>query len=214
MKPRKFDSKKRYLISFIIGTLVFSLIFLISYSLSYVELQRISNVQIDVGYEIFQDKLEYSLFNKSICNESYFDQISTDLGFQGRIIDDLERKLGKRDKNVILMKKFYTLIELEHFEFVNQFNAQCKAEINTILFFYSNNESQIKESEEAGLILGTLGSKEANLTIYSFDVDLKSVLVDGLEAKYQVTKTPAVIVNGQAKIFSFKNIDEIERYLN
>lgn len=213
MEKRKFENKNRYLISIIIGTFIFLLVFAISYSISYFELQRVSNLQVGVGYDIFKDKLDYSFFNESICDKESFDKISQDLSFQGRIIDDLEKKLGKQNEDVLLRKQFYALIELEHLEFVKAYNAKCGNKIDTILFFYSNNNSELKESEEAGRILGAVYSRNENLIIYSFDVDLSSNLVDKLENRYNITKTPMIVINEKTKV-GVNNILEIERYLS
>ena len=213
MEQRKFESKNRYLISLVIGTLVFLLVFAISYSVSYFELQRVSNLQVGVGYDIFKDKLDYSFFKEDICGTESFEKVSQDLGFQGRIIDDLERKFGKQDEDVLLRKQFYSLIELEHFEFVKTYNEKCGNKIDTILFFYSNNASEIEDSEEAGRILGVVSSRNDNLIIYSFDIDLDSDLVDKLEKNYNITNPPVAVINEKAKIGLPANIQEIERHL-
>jgi len=212
MEQRKFESKNRYMISLIIGTVIFLLIFAVSYSISYFELQRVSNIQVGIGYDIFKDKLDYSFFNEPICDKASFDKVSQDLGFQGRIIDDLERKLGKQNEDVLLRKQFYSLIELEHLEFVKEFNQKCREKVDTILFFYTNNVSELKDSEEAGRILGIIYNRNENLTIYSFDVDLESDLVDKLENKYNITETPSIVINEKTKI-RVNNISEIEKYL-
>ena len=214
MEQRKFASKKRYVAAIIIGTLAFLLVFTVSYSLSYLELQRVSSLQTGIGYGIFEDKLDYSFFNMSICDTGSFDKISQDLGFQGRIIDDLERKLGKQDEGVLVRKKFYSLIEIEHLEFVKTINLKCGKEIDTILFFYSNKESEISASEETGRILGVLFSRNEDLMIYSFDVDLASELVNKLEKKYNITNSPVIVINEKTKIEMPVNINEIEKYLN
>lgn len=212
MEQRKFESKNRYVISIIIGTIVFLLIFAVSYSISYLEFQRVSNLQVGVGYNIFKDKLDYSFFNANICGIESFEKISQDLGFQGRIIDDIEKKFGKQNEDVLLRKQFYSLIEIEHFEFVKEFNQKCRGNIDTILFFYSNNASEIEASEEAGRILGIVHNRNENLIIYSFDVDLNSDLVDKLENKYGITETPLVVINEKTKI-RVNSISEIEKYL-
>ena len=215
MEQRKFESKNRYLISLVIGTLVFLLVFAISYSVSYFEFQRVSNLQVGVGYDIFKDKLDYSFFKENICGTESFEKVSQDLGFQGRIIDDLERKMGKKDENVLLRKKFYSLIEIEHFDFVNAFNQECGKKYNTILFFYSNNASEADASEESGRILGVVHNRyEKNLTIYSFDVDLASDLIDKLKNKYNITDSPVAVINEQVQVKLPANIIEIEKYLN
>lgn len=215
-KPRAFLSKKRYIAAVVIATIAFLFVFAVSYSLSYLEFQRISNLQTGVGYDIFEDKLDYSFFGSSLCNTTSFEKVSQDLRFQGVIIDELERKLGKQDENVLLRKKFYSLIEIEHFEFVKEFNLKCNSKINTILFFYSNNKSKIDQADEAGKILGVVSNKNNNLIIYSFDFDLNSDLVNKIEAKYNITDSdvPVIIINGEIKLNMPSNIKEIEKYLS
>src|SRR3990172_5594780 len=212
-KPREFSSKKRYVLAFIIGTILFLLIFLISYSISYFEINRVSGLQTDISYNIFEDRLDYSFFNEPVCSAGSFEKISQDLGFQGRIIDDLETKLGKQDKAVLARKKFYTLVELEHLEFVKLINERCDGTVNTILFFYSNNKSEIDISEEAGRILGVVHQRNINLVIYSFDVDLNSDLVNKLKNKYNVADSPIAVINEKVQVKLPANILEIEKHL-
>ena len=213
MENRKIKSKKRYVLAFIIGTLIFILGFVLTYSFSYIEYQRISNVQSQISYEIFNDKLDSSLFGEDICSVESFRRVSEDLGFQGRIIDDLERKFGKQDKRVLFRKQFYTLIELEHFEFVKEINEKCSSDIQTILFFYSNDEKIIGEAETAGELLGAVSSRNQNLVIYSFDIDLKSDLITSLKEKYEIKEPLTIIINEQNIVIAPENILEIEKYL-
>jgi len=213
MKERKIQSKKRYLLAFLIGTAIFILIFSLSYAISYLEFRRISNLQEDLAYDIFEDKLDYSLFDEGICANESFDRVSRDLGFQGRIIDDLERKLGKNNENVLFRKKFYTLIELEHFEFVKLLNERCNLEIQTILFFYSNSGPNLELSEEVGKLLDVVHNRNENLMIYSFDIDLGSYLTEKLKEKYMIDKSPTLIINEEVKVENPQNISDIEKHL-
>jgi hypothetical protein len=210
---RTIQSKKRYLFAFLIGTFIFLFGFSLTYSISYLEFQRISNFQETTSYNIFQDKLEHSLFNEDICSINTFKKISEDLGFQGRIIDDLEKKFGKNNKEVLFKKKFYSLVELEHFEFINQINKECEKNIPTILFFYSNLDKDLEKGEDAGRILGVISERNKDLIIYSFDINLDSDLVKKLLEKYNIKKSPTIIINGKEKVENFKNINNVEKYL-
>ena len=214
MAGRGFQSGKRYVISLLIGTIIFLSIFVASYSISYLEFQRVSNLQVSVGYDIFKDKLDYSLFGKEVCTEESFDQVSRDLGFQGRIIDDLEEKMGKDNENVLFRKKFYTLIELEHFEFVKLLNDMCNRTVQTILFFYSNEDTEFGNSEKVGKLLGVVHSRAEDLMIYSFDINLDSDLIEKLKEKYDIEKSPTLIINEDVKVENPQNILGIEKYLD
>ena len=212
---RKFQSKRRYLYALIIGTLIFIIGFAITYSVAYIEYQRVISLQDPISYQIFQDKIQYSLFGKNICSENSHAQISKDLSIQGSFIANMEDKLGKNDKNVLFRKKFYSLIELEHFEFVKTINKECNKSINTILFFYSNEPSDIKQAEKTGAILGALYNKnQNNLVIYSFDINLKSEIINLLKDKYNITQSPTIIINNHHVIYDLNNIDQIQPILN
>jgi len=213
MANRSIQSGRRYVLAFIIGTVLFFGGFLIVNSLSYLEYQRISNLQDQLAYKIFEDKLGYSLFGQEICSDDAYRKISEDLGFQGRIIDDLERKFGKEDARVLERKKFYSLILLEHFEFVNLINQECGKNIHTILFFYSNDPKYLTQSEDLGRMLGTVYGRNDNLVIYSFDVDLDSEVIKDLKDKYFIQEPLEILIDGDIKLKGVKSIDEIEQHL-
>ena len=213
MKTRPIQSKKRYLISFIIAVVIFALIFGISYSISYLEFQRVSNLQDQSAYQIFEDKIAQSFFKGNLCSYESFDKISQDLNFQGRMIEEMEKKFGKNDASVLFRKKFYTLVQLEHFDFVNLINKNCNVTNQVILFFYSNNPDETKDSERVGNLIGFVATKYPNLMVYSFDLNLESNLISNLKKKYNITKSPSLIVENNF-IFDPQNSDEIEEYLN
>lgn len=214
MESRDFINKKRYLYAFLIGTSLFILIFILAYSISNLEFKRVSVMQGNTAYEIFEDKLSNSFFGEKVCSNESFARISNDLGFQGRIIDDLERKLGKTNEEVLSQKKFYTLIEIEHFEFVQQLNKDCKSKVHTILFFYSNAEDYASKSEDVGKLLGVVASDNSDLFIYSFDVNLNSELIQKLKTKYNIT-APAIIIDEKIslKFNEISDIGQLEEYL-
>jgi len=212
---REIISKRRYFYAFVIGTVIFLIGFGITYSVAYFEYQRISNLQDPLSYEIFKNKLEYSLFEKDICSEDVETQISQDLAFQGSIISKLEEKLGKQDESVLFRKKFYSLVLLEHLEYIREYNEKCKGKYNTILFFYSNEKGEIEKSEELGKILSVLAERnEDNLFIYSFDYNLDSELIGLLKQKYNVFSAPYIVLNEETVFTSINNIDEIEDLLD
>jgi hypothetical protein len=204
---------KRLIQAILIGTLIFFLGFVITTSISYLQFQRISTIQEETTYNIFKDKLNYEFFKGDICKKEFFSKISEELGFQGVIIDDLEKRLGKENQKVLLRKKLYTLVEVEHFEFVNNLNTQCNSNISTILFFYSNEKSNLDKSEETGMILDSVYRRNDNLIIYSFDINLNDQIITQLKEKYKIKTSPTVIINNNKKLEN-PSIDEIGKYLN
>lgn len=210
MEKRKL-STKRYFLAFFIGTGIFLLGFLFTYSVAYFEFQRASNLQSLSSYEIFQNKLKYTLFNTNICSNEGYIEISEDLRFQGGLIGDLEAKMGKDNSDVLFRKKYYTLVLLEHYELVKIINEKCNKSIHTILFFYSNEDEDLKESEKMGNILGVLSQRYPNnLVIYSFDKNLDSDLIRLLKYRHEVTTPQLAIIDEEHRFESIGNIKELE----
>ena len=211
---REFTSKRRYLYAFLMGTAIFLIGFGITHGIAYMEYQRVVGMQDPLSYQIFQDKLQYSLFGEDICAEDTFQKISHDLNFQGQLIGDIEDTLGKNNKDVLFRKKFFTLIQLEHLEYIKLLNEECNKSINTILFFYSNEEEDIEESVELGELLSPVYQRnQENLALYSLDLNLDSEIMRKLKQKYNITRS-IVIVNEEERLTEINNIREIENYLN
>ena len=213
MAERKIQSRLRYFLAFLIGTIIFIDIFVIAYSLSYGEFRRISNIQEELSYEIFRNKLRYSLFEEDICSADLQKKVTEDLGYQGKIIDYLERKLGKNNEEVLFSKQFYTLIELEHFDFVRKINRECNSSIPTILFFYSNGGGEVEESEDLGNLLASVYNRNPEVIIYSFDINLKSDLIEDLKKKYYIQEPLTIVINEKTKMVKPISISEVEKNL-
>ena len=215
MENRKIDSKRRYLYAFLIGTAIFITGFAITYSVAYFEFQRVTNLQGPTSYQIFQDKLQYTFFGKDICEEDSFADISRDLNYQGQIIGDMETKFGKDDEGVLFRKKFYTLIELEHLEFVSMVNKECGKDRDIILFFYSNKKEYLEKSEKLGELLGVIYQRnKEDLALYSIDINLDSEILESLREKYEIGSEPVIILNEDQRFTDISNINEIENLLD
>ena len=213
MKPRKIQSKKRYILAFVIATVIFIAGFGFTNIITYLEYQRVSSLQGPTSYQIFQDKLQYSLFGADICAEDTYLKISKDLSYQGQMIGDVEEKLGIDNPNVLFRKKFFTLIQIEHLEFVKLINQECNKDINIILFFYSNKKQDLDESKRLGDILGPIYQRnKENMVLYSLDMNLDSEIIESLKEKYNVTES-VVILNEEQRFTKINNIREIEEHL-
>ena len=122
----------------------------------------------------------------------------------------LEETFGKNNKKVQFRKIFYSLVELEHFEFINEINKKCEKDFLTILFFYSNDGRDIDKSERAGKLLDYISQKNKNLIIYSFDINLDSEIIKNLKKLYKIEESPTIIINNK-KISGNIQLGDIEK---
>jgi len=221
-KGRSFKSKRNYLLAFLIGTFVFILVVSLSYYFSYMEFSKTSVFQDRMAYSIFEDKLDYTFFHEGECSQKHFDEITQDLYRNGQIMSELERKLGKDNEVVMHRKKFYSLVEIEHLEFLQMYEENCNLSADYILFFYSNVKDEdrgidkVGESEHAGRLISTARQNNENVYVYSFDVNLGTELIEKLKGKYNVTSSaaPVAVINGEEQVSDFTNIRNIEKHLD
>ena len=210
MVKRKIKDKKRYVLSFIIGTFVFLLVLGISYSVALFQYTRVSDLQSVTAYSLFEQKSFFTFFGDDICLEENFEDVSRSLDNQGKIMDDLESKFGKSNQQVLERKKFYSVLLLEHLGYVNSYNQECEPKRNVILFFYSNMEDE-DYSGKAGRTLDNVRSQRERVLVYSFDINLESSIVERLKEEYNITFAPSIVINEQTTLiwpFSFSDIEE------
>jgi hypothetical protein len=204
---------KKLAIAFVLGTIVFVLIFLLGYAISSYKLQSVYQSQEQLRYELLSFQVEQELVDNS-CNNFDPNRFSAEMREMGNMLDLLERRLGKDDAGVLEQKKTYSLLEARHFLYLKAHNENCPNNtMPTILFFYSNTPESVDEAQKLGYMLTYLWEKNPNITIYSFEYDLDSEVVRLLKEKYHVTQSNVLVIRDQTLLNIFEKSDDIERAL-
>jgi len=200
------------LLAFLIASLLFVSGFLIGYAVSYYKLQDVYQKQNEIRYKLLGLELENKFIES--CDEFVLHSVSSELDKMGSIMSILEERFGKNDEKVIEQKKGYSLIEIRHFLNIKEYRENCKKNITTILFFYSNDKEYIDEAEKMGYILGNLKKEyPEKIMIYSFDYNLDLNILKILKHLYNVTSPNTIIINEKIKLEKLENIEEIRKYL-
>ena len=197
----------RIFLAFLIATFLFVMIFVFANSVSYLNYQNINKSNNLIERYILE-------INRSVESFSCSDQI---LYESSRKLDDvgfkmglLEKRFGKDDKRVIYQKNLYSMLEIEHLNVVKLLNERCNAELETIIFFYSNHEDLQDSSENMGKILNTYKTKYLDqVMIYSFDLNIDSDFMIKLKGIYGVETAP-IVIYGEEHKFYLENIDQLE----
>ena len=205
---------KKLITAFILGTLVFALIFILAYSISVNKMQSVYKTQEDLRYELLSFQVEQELVGNS-CEAFDANRFSGEMRKLGNILDILEKRLGKTDPSVLDQKKTYSLLEARDYLYLKQHNENCKNNtIPIILFFYSNSPEYSDEAQKLGYMLTYLWEKNSNITIYSFDYDLDSDIVRILKEKYHVTQPNVLVIRENTLMNVFEKADDIEKALD
>ncbi|NUN11923.1 hypothetical protein HUU53_04760 [Candidatus Micrarchaeota archaeon] len=137
-----------------------------------------------------------------------FDQDTSSFGAK---LDFLEKKRGRLDQGVRDLKKEFSVMQLRDYLFVSKFNEVCPQKIDSLLFFYTN--ENCPECTKQGLVGPDLKQKHPDLMIYAFDVDLNSPAVEALRELYAINSYPSIVLNGV--VFNgYQSSQEIESLLN
>ena len=196
----------RLIISFIIATFLFTIIFLFVNSVLYLNYQGASENNDAINVSLYEGNLN--------CTFEYFYNTSTLLYHSGVKIALLEDRFGKNDPAVLELKKEYTSLQFQHLALVRGFNEKCGKNLQIILFFYSNDDKTVKESEKVGYILDTLKLRYPDkLMIYAFDANLDQSDIQNEILKYNLKSFPTVILNN-VTLPRIENIKQIEEKIN
>jgi hypothetical protein len=210
MKEKREVYKGRLALAFIISNILFVLILLFSFSISYLNYQGISKQN-----TLVQQYLEEmdGFLKESTCTDQFLFESSEKLDIVGSHLSTLETRFGKNDKRVIEQKDLYNSLEIKHFELVKKLAKDCGGDFTTILFFYSNEEPYDKESEKIGFVLGTLKNiNPQKIMVYSFDYNLNSPQITQLKEKYKIETVPITLIN-EEDYLRVRNIDDLTKYL-
>ena len=209
MKDQRKFYKGRLILAFLLTNLIFTIIFLTSFSVSYINYQGIS-AQNNIINQYIAELNPYT--NISNCNNSILFDASEKLDSVGSRISLIETRFGKDDSRVVEQKLLYSDLESRHYEIVKELNKKCNKNFTTILFFYSNEDQFDEESEKAGYILGAFKNRyPEKIMIYSFDYDINYPIINKLKEKYKINAVPSVLIN-EKDIVIVKNIRDLERY--
>ena len=155
--------------------------------------------------------LKRELVSQNTCNFRINDLLKerADIGAN---IEALEARFGKEDKDILLQKEIYELIELKTFFLLDEYNQKCNENYTSILFFYTNKENdpqgRWQASEDQGYILSALGRKYPNVNIFSFDVNIKNPAIDTLIELYKIEQVPALVINNS--VYGYRILSELE----
>ncbi len=205
-----------YITAFVISLLLMAVGILLGVQLT----QGVNNSLADELNSLKTKTAEFELLllldtnNTQICpllSEQFksFDMETTSFGAK---IDFLEKNRGKADSTVLALKREYTLMQARDFVSVKKLNSECHAGIQTLLYFYSN--ENCADCQKQGEIGPVLKQENPNLMIYAFDVGLKGTIAEGLKNIYGVLELPSLVVNEKTVLSGYKTKEEVAAILN
>lgn len=205
MTTRKFQSPFLYIVSFVIGTLIFISGFLITNQIIYNQEAKVLEKNLNDFYLLFELGVEGDLFAKDVCSMNFTEKAEQSFYYHRKLITDLEEALGKEDERVLLQKKIYNIAQAQHYLLKSSQNKKCDTNYTLIMFFYSNDEENVKSSERIGTMLDSIVYNNPRIIVYAFDTSVENEFVTKLLDKYDVSTVPAIVSDG----ITYSNISDV-----
>lgn len=156
---------------------------------------------------------EQELFDNFETNcplaEKRLSTLSQELWKLGKTLDtpDARDKLGEETYNVLKIK--YHLMQIRTYILDKKLKEDCQSQINVILYYFKQNDPQ---STTQGKILDNIANKY-NVHIFAIEHDY-SKEIRFLEQYYEITTTPALVINYDSILTGITQEHEIEQLLH
>ncbi len=205
-------SKGRYFIAFVLASGIFLLGLSLGFILTSAKFRGIDDAQLDLRTKIASLEVQGLLIKDNLCNIDDADYLVEELSDIGETLTSMEDDLGKNNKRVLLLKDYYSLLEIRHMLYTEELNSKCGKDFVVVLFFYSNDEKMCPDCEAQGYVLSYMRAKYPKLRVYSFDSGTSNPAVKSLMMLNNVKSVPSVVIKG--KLFSgYQDRDVIEGYI-
>ncbi|MFA5084607.1 MAG: hypothetical protein WC475_04500 [Candidatus Paceibacterota bacterium] len=205
--------RDRLLATFALATLIFIAGILIGNAITSGKLANIENIEDKLRFDIMSLELESEIAKENSCSaipttlEEQLSETTTKISL-------LEDQLGKNNPRVLELKKYYSLLEIRHYLFMQDRKIKCGDDYELILFFYSNRPESIDTSEKQGYVLNYLKDKYGmeKIKIYSLDYDLELGAIRSLIQIYSITEAPSIVAD-ESVYQGFRSKEELESFL-
>ena len=192
--------------------LIFILGMVLGNYLSVKKLSTVEELQQDLLKRTTSSELQYLLMAEHPCQSINSTQLTKEMFDLGSKLDFMENKLGKKDKDVIKLKGYYSLLEIRHWLFLKKAKQECSFDYDLILYFYSN-LGDCPICEQQGFVLSALHKEYPNINIYSFDINIDDPALNGIKTIYGIKQAPTLIVNNMT-FAGFRDKEALEKELD
>ena len=211
--------KSRYIIAAIITLLVFSLGLMLGL---FIESERVNYIQSQyqrqrIDYSSSQLRYNYlnSLYDEKACPAliQTLDQNLQELEqTRVRLVD-----YGKSDRlnkaELDLLKRQYTIEQLNYWLLVGQAKKICNDEMVRIIYFYSIDEECSRCGDQEFILTYIKKRLKEKMNVFAFDAHFEEEPMIGiLKTQYNVTSYPTLIVEGEV-LKDFTNMKTLMRNL-
>ncbi|KKU81476.1 MAG: hypothetical protein UY07_C0017G0014 [Parcubacteria group bacterium GW2011_GWA1_47_8] len=204
---------KKYLFAFIITTLVFFGALVVSNKFSTNRIAEIKSIESNISMDILASETQFALLRDSSCKAiDHSTAFSEELSSLAAKLSYMEDDLGTNNKEVISLKKYYSLLQIKDYLLVKQVREKCGVKPITIIYFYSN-AGDCEDCIREGYVLTKLREEYPELRIYSFDYNLDLSVVKTMKSLYNLNDSLPALIIADEPHYGFQSTEDIEKLI-
>jgi hypothetical protein len=202
---------RRYIVAFILTTLIFFTGFLTSQMLTVKKLENLKNVEDSISLKLLSSETEYDLLKEISCDNRSANFLTTEINNLAHQLEILEEQNINQDK-ILDVKKRYSLLLIKDYLLSKRINESCGFKSTFVIYFYQNKDL-CPECVNAGIALNSLREDYEKMKVYAFDYNLDLPVIKAMASVYGVEKNlPALVVN-QKTYYKLETKADIEKLL-
>lgn len=204
---------KKYVIAFVITTMVFFGALIVSNRFQSKRLAEIKSIENKISLDLLSSETQFALLKESSCRAiDHSTAFSEELNSLAQKLSYMEETLGEKNAEVIDLKKYYSLLQIKDYLLVAQVKQKCGVKPITIIYFYSN-KGDCADCKREGFVLTKLREEFPELRIYAFDYNLDLSAVKTMKSIQGVRNTLPALIIWDENYYGFKSTEDIEKII-
>ncbi|MDD5433300.1 MAG: hypothetical protein PHE77_01430 [Candidatus Pacebacteria bacterium] len=203
----------RHLTVLLATAIIFAGGFYLSNTVVEKKISAITKLQQGLSIDILSLETQFSVLSQAPCKNLNESTLTKELFDISQKLESVGNTLGKDNPDFLMLKKYYSILEIKHWLLLKKAAKDCKTNIVSIIYLYSDKKN-CPSCENQGYILTTLREKYPFLRVYSFDYNLALAPLDTIKSIYLLEPSlPITIVNDDA-FYGLKSKEELEEILS
>ncbi len=203
---------KKYLLVFLITTIIFASGFYLSSVIVGRKIETITKLQQGLSIDILSLETQFSVLTNASCDKLNESTLTQELYDISQKLVSVENDLGENNTDYLLLKKYYSILEIKHWLLLQKTAKVCKTNLLSIIYFYSDTKN-CSTCADQGYILTALREKYPALRVYSFDYNLSLAPLESIKSIYKLKNDLPILVIGDDVYYGFKNTPDLEAIL-
>lgn len=132
---------------------------------------------------------------------------------EGKRLEKYE-KANRLAPSLVTDKRRYVLLQLQFWLNCIELKKICNASYTNVVYFYSHYNSSIREEAQSDVLLAMKENCGRNIMLIPLPVDMNITAVDMIVDQYNISYTPAILINEETKLEGLHSLGDLMNYVS